>query len=231
MLYLPNVALKGRVMPINKVFDRADIQALINMNSKPPYQLRNAMIIITGVFQGLTPLEQSRLMMMDVLTEQGALRGEININSQLAYNDVPRTVPIADHLKPTYEAYLEWLKANLVYQSGCDSFRGFSATGAFIVNDNFKPYPLIKRSQGGALSPNAMNKKIMAMIKNTGIEGARVSTLRDSWIKQMYDHGCQIKELMAVSGIRTKKTIDQKIKPTSKELYAVINDIYSRVKL
>lgn len=218
-------------MPISKTFDSNDIQSLLNMNNKPPFGLRNAVIIVSGVYWGLTPLEQSKLAIMDVINEQGTLRREIEINSDLAYNDVPRVITIADHLKPVLEAYINWLIDNGVNQSGCESYRGLVPTGAFIVNDKYQSFPLIKRSESGAYTANAMNKKITSLIKNTNIEGARVSTLRDSWIKELYNNGLSIKELMAISGIKSKQTLDSKLKPTAREMSAVINDIYSRVKL
>lgn len=218
-------------MPISKTFDSNDIQLLLNMNNKPPFGLRNAMIIVSGVYWGLTPLEQSKLSVMDVINEQGALRREIELNSELAYNDVPRVIQVADHLKPAIEAYVSWLIDNNVHPSGCESYRGLVPAGAFIVNDKYQSFPLIKRSPSGAYTANAMNKKITSLIKNTNIEGARVSTLRDSWIKELYNNGLAVRELMAISGIKSKQTLDSKLKPTAREMSTVINDIYSRVKL
>lgn len=76
-----------------------------------------------------------------------------------------------------------------------------------------------------------MNAKLKSFITKAGIEGATVATFRDSWVKVMYDHGCHHKDLMRVSGIKQKETIDRKIRPATQDLEKVFKDIYSRVRV
>ena len=66
-------------------------------------------------------------------------------------------------------------------------------------------------------------------VENSGIEGATVGTFRDSWIKMMYEAGCGYNDLKAVSGIRTKSTLDAKIRPLERELEKVFNSVFSRI--
>lgn len=47
----------------------------------------------------------------------------------------------------------------------------------------------------------------------------------------MYEAGCHHKDLMRVSGIKQKETIDRKIRPAIQDLGKVFRDIYSRVRV
>lgn len=74
-----------------------------------------------------------------------------------------------------------------------------------------------------------MSAKLKSFIERAGIEGATVATYRDSWVKAMYKAGCHHKDLMRVSGIRQKETIDRKTRPAIQDLEKVFKGIYRRV--
>jgi len=75
-----------------------------------------------------------------------------------------------------------------------------------------------------------MNEQLKQMIKRTNLHGATPSSFRDSFVKDMYENGCQWKELMAITGIKQKRTLEKKIRPQEAELEDVFRKIFSRVK-
>ena len=100
------------------------------------------------------------------------------------------------------------------------------------MNDRGEPFKLSPRKKGSTdYQPRTMNSKLKSFIEKAGIEGATVATFRDSWIKAMFDHGCHHKDLMRVSGIKQKETIDRKTRPAIQDLAKVFKDIYSRVRV
>ena len=68
------------------------------------------------------------------------------------------------------------------------------------------------------------------MISKTRLQGVTPSTFRDLWIKAMYDVGCGYSDLQAVSGIKSKATLDKKVRPSEQELEVVFKSIFNRVK-
>ena len=68
------------------------------------------------------------------------------------------------------------------------------------------------------------------MIGRTKLYGATPSSYRDSFIKGMYENGCHWNELMVVSGIKQKRTLERKIRPKEVELEEVFGRLFSRVK-
>jgi hypothetical protein len=76
-----------------------------------------------------------------------------------------------------------------------------------------------------------MNNKLKQLIANTRIQGAKPSTFRDTFIKNMFEAGCGYAELMKVSGIKGKDTLDRKIRPQMRDLEKVFKALFSRVKM
>ena len=88
------------------------------------------------------------------------------------------------------------------------------------------------RKQGSCVEqPRSMNEKLKQLIGNTRIEGATPSTFRDSYIKAMFEAGCQYKELMLITGIKQKKTLDRKIKPKQLEIEQVYKKVFCHIKV
>jgi hypothetical protein len=76
-----------------------------------------------------------------------------------------------------------------------------------------------------------MQAKLKSFITNAGIEGATAATFRDSWVKAMYEAGAHHKDLMRVSGIKQKETIDRKIHPAIQDLDKVFRSVFGRVRV
>ena len=129
---------------------------------------------------------------------------------------------------PILDKYLDWWQANELYPTDMVRYRGRQPTAHFIVNDKFSHYSLSGRPEKG-YGANPMSRKLKQLIDNTGIEGATPSTFRDSFIRLMYQAGCPYKDLMDVTGIKQKQTLDRKIKPHEKELNQVYKEIFRGV--
>tara|TARA_B100000508_G_scaffold138453_1_gene134594 strand:+ start:542 stop:997 length:456 start_codon:yes stop_codon:yes gene_type:complete len=99
---------------------------------------------------------------------------------------------------------------------------------SFIINDKHAAYTLSGRPEKGYIA-NSMNRKLKQLFDNTAIEGATPAAFRDSFIRMMYQDGCGYKDLMDITGIRQKETLDRKIKPCSIELLSVYQSLYSKV--
>tara|TARA_B110000211_G_scaffold162671_2_gene183831 strand:+ start:5907 stop:6230 length:324 start_codon:yes stop_codon:yes gene_type:complete len=102
------------------------------------------------------------------------------------------------------------------------------------VNDNLKPFKLTPRGKAkkdGSVSfqTRSLDDKLKSFLDNSRLRGATLSTFRDSWVKMMYDYGCGYNDLKAISCIKTKATLDVKIKPVEREIEKVFNSVFSRI--
>jgi integrase len=219
-------------MPIERLFSESDVQRLINMNSAPPFGKRNAALIMGALYWGLTPSEASLLRLEDVMDQSGEFFRIWTLPASTAYNGEARELHTEDHVLPFFEGYFEWRVGEELCLSNQAWYRGSDPQSAFFLNDRGEPYKLSPRKKGSTdYQPRAMSAKLKSFIEKAGIEGATVATYRDSWIKAMFDAGCHHKDLMAVSGIRQKETIDRKVRPAIQDLDQVFKAIYSRVKV
>ena len=69
----------------------------------------------------------------------------------------------------------------------------------------------------------------MALVMS-GYRGVTVSSIRDSGIKMMWDAWAHHNELKDFSGIKTKTSLDQKIRPHEAELSEVVNRVFKSIK-
>lgn len=219
-------------MPIERLFNESDVQRLIDMNAAPPHGNKNAALIIACVYWGLTPSELSLLRLEDVMDQSGDFFRIWTLPASTAYNGEPRELHTGEHVLPFFEGYMDWRLTEKLYLSNQAWFRGSDPKSAFFLNDRGKPYKLSPRKKGSSdYQARAMSAKLKSFIEKAGIEGVTVATFRDSWIRAMWNAGCHHKDLMAVSGIKQKETIDRKVKPAIQDLEKVFREIYSRVKV
>jgi integrase len=219
-------------MPIERMFNESDVQRLIDMNAIPPFGRRNRCLIIAAVYWGLTPSELSLLRIEDVMDQSGEFFRIWTLPASTAYNGDARELHTYDHVLPLFEQYMEWRASEGLYASNQSWYRGSDPKSHFFLNDRGEPFKLSPRKKGSTdYQPRVMNAKLKSFISRAGIEGATVSTFRDSWVKAMYEAGCHHKDLMRVSGIKQKETIDRKTRPTIQDLEKVFKDIYSRVRV
>lgn len=219
-------------MPIERLFSEADVQQLIDLNAQPPYGKRNAALIVGAVYWGLTPSELSLLRLEDVMDQSGEFFRIWVLPASTAYNGEARELHTEDHVLPFFEQYMHWRVLKGWGTSNQSWFRGSDPKSQFFLNDRAEPFKLSPRKKGGSdYQPRSMSARLKTFIDNAGIQGVTVSTYRDSWVKIMYENGCHYKELMRVSGIKQRETLDRKIRPQIQDLDKVFKDIFSRVKV
>lgn len=219
-------------MPIERLFNESDVQRLIDMNAVPPFARRNSCLIIAAVYWGLTPSELSLLRLEDVTDQSGEFFRIWTLPASTAYNGDARELHTDDHVLPFFEQYMEWRVSEGLYASNQSWHRGSDPKSHFFLNDRGEPFKLSPRKKGSTdYQPRVMNAKLKSFIEKAGIEGATVATFRDSWVKAMWEAGCHYKDLMTVSGIKQRETIDRKVRPSVQDLQAVFKHIYGRVRV
>jgi integrase len=219
-------------MPIERLFNESDVQRLIDMNAAPPLGKRDGAMIMGALYWGLTPAELSLLRLEDIMDQLGDFFRIWTLPGSTAYNGEARGLHTEDHVLPFFEQYMDWRVSKGLYLSNQSWYRGSDPKSQFFLNDRGESYKLSPRKKGSTdYQARAMSAKLKSYIEKAGIEGATVGTFRDSWVKVMYDHGCHHKDLMRVSGIKQKETIDRKTRPAIQDLDKVFKAIYSRVKV
>lgn len=221
-------------MPLEVTFSQDDIQTIIDANNSPQFGPRNKALIICASYWGLDRKEICQLPLNALMSESGSWYKRWVLPEEFSFHGEARELCTADHVIPALDVYVDWLKSKEVGGSNLHTYRQLDGEMKFIVNDNYKPFALTKRKKplnDGAVSyqTRALDDKLKGFILNAGIQGARVSTFRDSWVKMMYDNGCGYNELKSVSGIKTKSTLDAKIRPLERELQQIFNSVFSRI--
>lgn len=220
-------------MPVEKLFTENELQELLDMNAAPPNGERNAALIIGAVYWGLTPSELSLLKLKDVMDESGQFYRIWTLPADAAYNGEARELHTEDHVLPFFEAYMDKRIENQQFLCKRSWYRHSDPESRFFLNDRGVEFAMSSRSEKKPeqKQPASMNNKLRQLIANTRIKGAKPSTFRDTFIKNMYEAGCGYAELMKVSGIKGKDTLDRKIRPHQRELEEVFKNLFSRVKV
>jgi hypothetical protein len=207
-----------------------DINKVIKANSKPPFAIRNKAIVLASTYWLLSAYEVSELRLEDVMDKSGKFKSKWMLPDYVAQNGEKRELRTSIHIVKIMQDYIDWWKANGLYQSGKESYQGCDPKAPFILNDNYEKYALSKREKGGAnVLPIALNKKLNSMLEVAGMKGCTPSSFRDSAIKIYFDNGCHYNDLKAISGIKTKKSLDSKIRPHEAELDSVMNGLFKNV--
>jgi len=218
-------------MTVERLFTESDIQELLDKNAASPFGRRNAALIMGAVYWGLTPYELSMLSVEDVLTESGELLRIWILPCHVAYNGKKRECHTEDHVLPFFEGYSEWRRNSGWGLSNIPSYLCLDPKSKFFLNDRGEPYKLSLRKVGsGEYQPRSMNEQLKRMIKRTDLHGATPSSFRDSFVRGLYDNGCGWKDLMAVTGIKQKRTLERKVRPQEAELEKVFRGLFSRVR-
>lgn len=215
-------------MPIERFFDEDDIKTLIDMNAAPPYGPRNAALILAASYWGLTPFELTLLRLEDVMDASGEFFRIWTLPAHVAYTGEARELHTADHVLPILDEYMAWWNEKDLFGTALVRYRGRGPKAPFIINDKYAAYTLSGRPEKGYIA-NSMNRKLKHLIANTSIEGATPATFRDSFIRMMYQAGCGYKELMDITGIKQKETIDKKVKPHTVELKKIYSNVFRNV--
>ena len=217
-----------------KQFTQAEIVKLIENNAVPELGRRNSVLVIGGVYLGLVPLELCLVDVKDIMAPNSEFFQIWVLPSHASYNGEPREIHIENHVLNFFKSYVllrlkkQWGLSNLSAYSGLDP------ESKFFLNDKGQPYKLTKSDRGNGkitYQARSMNEQLKRMIARTDIQGATPASYRDTFIKLMYEAGCQWEELKLVTGIKHKKTLENKIRPEIRELEQVYKTIFKGVKL
>lgn len=216
-------------MPSDKIFNIDDINHLIEQNCNDDFAPRNAALIACGVSWGLTLLEASGLRNKDVIDPSGEFYTVWQLPKHIAFNGEPRELQSRDNLIPFLDRYIDFKTARSLQKSNTFDYKGLDGDASFFVNDKGLPFAIDVRD--GKSHARGIMTQYKKMIGRTNLYGATPSSFRDSFINLMHENGLNYVELMKVTGIRQKKTLDRIIRPHEKELSQVINKAFSRVIL
>ena len=218
-------------MPLEKIFDEQDVSELLEQNSDPDFGFRNAALIMSGVCWGLTPLEQSLITTETVMSPNGEFYNVWVLPASMSFNGEPREIRTEDHALYFFQKYADFLKGKGWAVSNLHNFQGLCPDKPFFRNDQGEPYAVTERkNKPGSYQPRSMSEQLKRMIGRTGIHGATPASFRDSYIKGLYEGGANWKDLMRASGIKQKRTLENKVRPHERELEEVLKGLFSRVK-
>lgn len=220
-------------MAVERIFDEADVQELIDKNATPPFGARNVALILGGVCWGLTPLEQCLVATEEVIAPNGQFNNVWVLPEHAAFNGEARDIRTADHILPFLESYVRLrLKLGWGVSTNLHAHCGLSPSSKFFLNDKGEPYkPTERKEKPGSYQPRSMIEQLKRMIGRTYLYGATPASFRDSFIKRMYENGAGWSDLMVATGIKQKRTLEKKVRPHERELEKVLSELYSRVKM
>ena len=209
------------------------MQELIEQNALPPFGARNAVLILGGAYWGLAPIELCLVSTEDLMAPNGEFYRVWVLPEHASFNGEAREIHTADHVLPFFEKYAELRTAqNWELSSNLHSHRGLSPTSMFFLNDRGEPYkPTQRKNKPGSFQPRSMVEQLKRMISRTGLYGATPASFRDSFIKGMYENGAGWSDLMKVTGIKQKRTLERKVRPHERELESVLTSLFSRVRM
>lgn len=220
-------------MAVERIFDESDIQTLLDQNSAPPFGARNAALILGGVYWGLTPLELCLVSTEDVMAPNGEFYRSWVLPKHASYNGEAREIFTANHALDFFEQYVDLrLKLGWEMSVNLHSHRNLNPSSKFFLNDKGREYqPTERKARPGQFQPRSMIEQLNRMLRNTSLHGATPASFRDSFIKGMYENGEGWADLMKASGIKQKRTLENKVRPHERELEFVLSQLFSRVKM
>lgn len=220
-------------MAVKRIFDEVDVSELLEQNAAPPLGARNAALIMGGVYWGLTPLELSLVSTEDVMAPNGDFYRIWVLPLHASYNGEAREIHTENHILPYFAKYVDFrLEKSWGRSLNLHSHRTLNPTSKFFLNDQGEPYKLTERKEKtGSFQSRSMNEQLKRMIARSNLYGATPASFRDSYIKGMYENGCKWGELMKVSGIKQKRTLENKLRPHERELEEVLKKLFARVKM
>ncbi len=216
-----------------KQFNISEISKILENNAQK-YGPRNTALILGGVYWGLTPLELCKISVEDVMAPNGQFYEVWVLPKHASYNGEPREIQTRDHVLNFFEDYISFLLANEWGLCNLSSHRGLNPKGQFFLNDSGRPYKLTKSERtNGKISYQArsMNDHLKRMIEKTDIQDAKPSSFRDTYIRFLWDAGCNWNELKLATGIKSKKTLESKIRPEIRELEQVYKRLCIGIKV
>lgn len=151
--------------------------------------------------------------------------------AHLSFNGEAREIYTEDHVLHYFQKYADLRKERSWQLSNLHTHQGLCPDKTFFLNDQGEPYKVTERKQKpGSYQPRSLTEHIKKMIGRTNLYGATPASLRNSYIKGMYEGGAGWKDLMKASGIKQKRTLENKVRPHERELEQVLKGLFARVK-
>lgn len=209
------------------------MQELLEQNAIPPNGARNATIIFGGSYWGLTSLELCLVSTDDVLAPNGEFYRVWVLPARAFFNGEARELHTENHVVPFFTKYVEHrLTRGWGLSTNLHSHCGLKPDSKFFLNDQGEAYKLTERKEKpGAYQPRSMNEQLKRMIGRTSLYGATPASFRDSYIKGLYEGGAGWKDLMKVSDIKQKRTLEKKVRPHERQIEEILKSLFSRVKM
>jgi integrase len=214
------------------IFTDEDINQLLETNSLGALGARNAALIMGAVCWGITTQEMCRVTTREIMSAAGEFYTTWEISKISSFNDETRTLYTSQKLKFFLSKYVELRIANNWFLSNDAAFRTLSPDEKFFLNDQGEPYKETPRKNStNSFQPRSMNEQLKRMIGRTQLVGATPGSFRDSFIKNMYEKGCSFDDLMLVTGIKQKRTLETKVRPRPSQFEEALNKIFSEVRI
>lgn len=208
-----------------------DINHLLDKNSLGPLGARNAALIMGAVSWGITPLEMCRITTKELMSPEGEFFRIWEISNKSSFNGETRTLYTSTNLMLFLNRYVEFRISNHWLLSDDTTHITLDPDEKFFLNDQGEPYKETPRKNSpNSFQPRSMNEQLKRMIARTQLVGATPSSFRDSFIKNLYEKGCSFDELMLVTGIKQKRTLETKVRPRQTNLEEALNNIFSQVR-
>lgn len=218
-------------MPLTKIFTEKEIQRIFDANSQDDFKYRNRALIVGVGYWGLTKAEICDLSINSVLAPDGQWRLKWDLPSDISFTGEVRRLFTPDHIVPALDDYAKWLSQYESYQGIGGEFLNLQPSKKFFVNDNGDPFAKTEREKGTKkYTTRSLDEKLKLFIQRAKIQGATPNTFRDTWIKNLYDGGAKMPELLAITGYRDKRAIESRILPSEQELEVIANGLFGRVK-
>lgn len=194
------------------------------------FKLNIRIIVLASTYWLLSPVELGELRIEDVMDRDGQFYRIWVLPDHVAQNGEAREIRTSDHIAKLMQDYIDWWTANSLYESGKIAYQGRDPKAPFILNDNYEKYALSKREKDGSgVLPVALNKKLNTLLEVAGMKGCSASSFRDSGIKMFYENGSRYNDLRDFTGIKTKKSLDGKIRPHEAELTSAMDKVFRNI--
>lgn len=217
-----------------KQFSTSDISKILQNNADPKFGRRNSALVMGAVYWGLTPLELSLISVEDVIAPNGEFFRVWVLPVHASYTNEAREIQTSSHVLDFFKNYVLYRKKNNLMISNLNAHDGLDPKSKFFLNDNGQEYKLtrsIRKNGRITYQARSMIDHLKRMIARTDIQGAKASTFRDSYIKFLWEQGCSWNELKMATGIKNKKTLENKVKPEIKALEMVYKNICRGIKV
>jgi hypothetical protein len=162
---------------------------------------RNKLLLLLATLVGLREIELTLATIGLFVAPTGELNEFVILPESITRGGQERPVLITHvEVKKALEQYLKWLLDNNINSLPHKHYLGLDPNAPLLVDDNYKVFTM--QSRGESISPNAMNKCIDKLIKNTKLwtQGVRRLSLVRTYVIEAKKAGMSTNDIMITSG-------------------------------